>query len=820
MQHIYSELSVTNLNYDQVFKLVMKMSYQGLLLLFHLYTVVILILISNGEVVAFSLKEQLFQIFPNARYINYGDEVTLYNVDHQAPFVLYKDDDNTYTEPRLYQSQQNKSMFESAVEFDRDATFAVFKIQGADKKHERINDSDTIQFQSIHVSTPLNLFANDGNGVPIRILDSNPNNQTMQLLDGSEFELPTIRYIDDGEKDIEWQRWKIFITDRTLVNKIKYHHKKTLDNRISKIKKKHESDLSSLNSKLTSEKQQCEEKMTQLKSEMNHEKESIEKELRDVENDLLTQLLVANQKIEAVSDEKQSCEQELDNIRTDLTAKLFAANQTITDIKNQTNKTLTEANQTLAFMHNQVNQTIFAAGKVLLAMKSNFSKLNEELIQQMAVQFSKMKSDMGEIISSLKDTIRNNQKIYNKNFTNITGEKEKCEQELKEVKIRLKNENHRKAELKQNLTQTQDDLAAADQKTSKYAARSGALKQQMSAKEAELQDKLFTVMHDAENQLNAANKEIDRWQRKAQHCAKELNQREGELTRLTTKTEKEITSLKYQLENTKQKKDRNISMNINEIKKCQDELRKVKADLQVAKQTIIDLKSQITNKTQTLAHIQNQTNQTLYQANKTVADLKFSIKQLVLKLNASQNNTAVSSANQMKQQTQLDQQLYQLNQTFLQSESDYQINLQTKQTTINNLIQQTRNLERVVLGSFIAFGILSFAFLITCIRNATKTNKQKLILNSLTRGAVTKHMPHEKDITDKLPPTVEGSQENDYEKLKKYSINKNCCDVSNTNEMIKNNVVHGETDIGLDVVQGMINNHVKPSFMVRTQDGN
>ena len=48
--------------------------------------------------------------------------------------------------------------------------------------------------------------------------------------------------------------------------------------------------------------------------------------------------------------------------------------------------------------------------------------------------------------------------------------------------------------------------------------------------------------------------------------------------------------------------------------------------------------------------------------------------------------------------------------------------------------------------------------------------------------------------------------------------NKNCtcCEVKNTIDMIQNNHVSGQTD----VVQDMINNKVKPSLMVQTQDGN
>lgn len=80
-------------------------------------------------------------------------------------------------------------------------------------------------------------------------------------------------------------------------------------------------------------------------------------------------------------------------------------------------------------------------------------------------------------------------------------------------------------------------------------------------------------------------------------------------------------------------------------------------------------------------------------------------QQIIFKLNASENNT-------IKQQKQFEQQLHQLNETLLHSESDYQIK-------INNLNQQTRKLETIVLGSFMAFGILSFVLLITCIRNAT-----------------------------------------------------------------------------------------------------
>ena len=137
--------------------------------------------------------------------------------------------------------------------------------------------------------------------------------------------------------------------------------------------------------------------------------------------------------------------------------------------------------------------------------------------------------------------------------------------------------------------------------------------------------------------------------------------------------------------------------------------------------------------------------------------------------------------------------MYQLNQTFLQSESDYQISLQTKQTKINNLTQQTRNLETVVLGSFIAFGILLFIFLVTCIRNATKTSKEKLISKSVKRAVVTKKVLHDTRIR---------------------------ADVKNANERHENNVETRETDVGLDAVQAMIDNYLKPSFMVQTQDAN
>ena len=124
------------------------------------------------------------------------------------------------------------------------------------------------------------------------------------------------------------------------------------------------------------------------------------------------------------------------------------------------------------------------------------------------------------------------------------------------------------------------------------------------------------------------------------------------------------------------------------------------------------------------------------------------------------------------------------------------------------------------MGSLIAFAILSFVFLITSIRNATKTNKEKLTSKRMKRDVVTTHVQaqqvsHGEGVRVKLPSIGEQLPD-DYGKC---SISEHYCNVKNTSDVIKHNVARGETDIGLDVVQDLINNRVKPSFMVHTQDG-
>ena len=88
-----------------------------------------------------------------------------------------------------------------------------------------------------------------------------------------------------------------------------------------------------------------------------------------------------------------------------------------------------------------------------------------------------------------------------------------------------------------------------------------------------------------------------------------------------------------------------------------------------------------------------------------------------------------------------------------------------------------------------------------------------MILKRLKRDIVTKQMSHNNSIRVDLPPIREGPPDLDaHEKEKENSKNENCCDVKNATDLY-------ETDVDLDIVQEMINNNVKPSFMVRTQHG-
>ena len=141
---------------------------------------------------------------------------------------------------------------------------------------------------------------------------------------------------------------------------------------------------------------------------------------------------------------------------------------------------------------------------------------------------------------------------------------------------------------------------------------------------------------------------------------------------------------------------------------------------------------------QALHDVKHEMNQTITNKNQTLAEMKSHAHQTILKLNASENSTIVLKKNHMKLQKKFEQQLHQLNQTLLQSESNYQTNLQTEQTKINNLNQKIYNLETIIVGSFIAVGIFLFAFFIICIRYAIKARNEKLIVNSLGRDVVKK----------------------------------------------------------------------------------
>ena len=183
--------------------------------------------------------------FNHSQMHDYGDQVTLYNMRHNASFVLYQDNDTAYTALTMYKAKRNESSRQSVVEFDRDSrndtfTHVVFQIQGASNQHGRINDNDTIQFQSMDTSKPMKLNAmglrnRDAEfpgGAPLRIMGYSPNNTTvLQLRDGSEFEFP-------GLTD-SMEHWKVFIASRTLINKT-----------------------------LSIQKQQYEQNTTQLKSQM------------------------------------------------------------------------------------------------------------------------------------------------------------------------------------------------------------------------------------------------------------------------------------------------------------------------------------------------------------------------------------------------------------------------------------------------------------------------------------------------------------------------------------------------------------------------
>ena len=211
-----------------------------------------------------------------------------------------------------------------------------------------------------------------------------------------------------------------------------------------------------------------------------------------------------------------------------------------------------------------------------------------------------------------------------------------------------------------------------------------------------------------------------------------------------------------------------------------------------------------------LHSVQNESSTRLFAANQTIIDMKIQTKQMILKLNASENGTIG-----IKHRQQFEQQLHQLNQTLLQSESDYHVSLQTKQTKISNLNHQITNLETVAIGLLIAFGIVSFVLLITCVRCASKKNEEKVILRASKlhgwkHGSVGSNVLSDKQTVGEQSP-------GDFSRTKTYSINQNCDD--KTTHVLQHNLEAGETDIGLDIIQGVISNQVKPSFMVRTQDG-
>lgn len=173
----------------------------------------------------------------------------------------------------------------------------------------------------------------------------------------------------------------------------------------------------------------------------------------------------------------------------------------------------------------------------------------------------------------------------------------------------------------------------------------------------------------------------------------------------------------------------------------------------------------------------------------------------------------------------------QLNETLLKSESYYQFDLQTKQTEIANLNERTRNLQMALIGAFLVFGLLcgllcatvSCMFLISCCRNSKKENKQSIDcktpspkLHGLYRD--------DKQIHHRTNVGLSGAGEtsiyhncNNNENANIVFNDKNCENRVNQKPVQIETLDNGEQDVDLDIIEGMINNEVKPSFMVRTK---
>lgn len=231
--------------------------YRYLFLVFSLSSYVIIIHAQDDELETMKQRHQLLKEFANVRYIHHGDEIVLYNVYQQRGIIsiqdAYREFGKTGFGPVTSHIKLDESSFQSALAFDfdsyRDKLYTAFKISRADGKKGRITNNDQIQLQLVHSTTSNTMFFDDSvnsvthvcgysfeppeNGFTV-FLDGDGANDH-QLQHGSEFEFGSISndytrvWVPDMLRSTKLlatkptpgrQRWKIFITNRTLVHKI------------------------------------------------------------------------------------------------------------------------------------------------------------------------------------------------------------------------------------------------------------------------------------------------------------------------------------------------------------------------------------------------------------------------------------------------------------------------------------------------------------------------------------------------------------------------------------------------------------------------
>ena len=134
----------------------------------------------------------------NGQYISHGDEVALYNVDHELAITSLGDSKHEFGPTGYFltisNQKRNESMFVPTLalnHYDHRAIqrkiFTVFKIFHVDGKSGIIQNGDKIYFQFVHATVPQDAFLggnvtskseciysfNHGNGFTVDIVDQN-----------------------------------------------------------------------------------------------------------------------------------------------------------------------------------------------------------------------------------------------------------------------------------------------------------------------------------------------------------------------------------------------------------------------------------------------------------------------------------------------------------------------------------------------------------------------------------------------------------------------------------------------------------------------